>query len=206
MSKLATHQDAVMSLAVDLDLEAPEAGSRDAEGLSEPLRQVYREHFSRVWRSLRRLGVHEAQLEDAVQDVFIVVDRRWAGFERRSSLKTWIYGITVRVAKDYRRSHDRHVRRVQGLAELGNVEPAPAPDEAAERAEARRVIQAVLATLRDEQREVLVLVELEQLSVREASAALGLHVRACQRRLRAAHQALEAALAARFASPGSHRS
>jgi RNA polymerase sigma-70 factor, ECF subfamily len=202
MSKLATHQDAVMSLAVGLDLPAQGGEPSDARGLSEPLREVYREHFSRVWRSLRRLGVAEAQLEDAVQDVFIVVYRRWSDFERRSSLKTWIYGIAVRVAKDYRRSQDRHKRRVQGLAELGSFEPVPPPDEAAERAEALRVIHAVLATLRDEQREVLVLVELEQLSVREASAALGLHVRACQRRLRAAHQALEAALAAQFGSSG----
>ena len=202
MSKLATHQDAVMSLAVGLGLPAQEGEPRDASGLSEPLREVYREHFSRVWRSLRRLGVAEAQLEDAVQDVFIVVYRRWSDFERRSSLKTWIYGIAVRVAKDYRRSQDRHKRRVQGLAELGSFEPVPRPDEAAERAEALRVIHAALATLRDEQREVLVLVELEQLSVREASAALGLHVRACQRRLRAAQQALEAALAAEFGSSG----
>ena len=64
---------------------------------------VYEEHFEFVWRSVRRLGVPEAALDDAVQDVFVVVHRRGSEFEGRSSVRTWLFGIVVHVARAYRR-------------------------------------------------------------------------------------------------------
>ncbi len=64
---------------------------------------VYAEHFSFVWRNLRRLGVRESHLDDASQEVWVVVHRRLPSFEGRSSLRTWLVGIAVRVASDHRR-------------------------------------------------------------------------------------------------------
>ena len=46
-------------------------------------RQLYDSHFSFVWRNLRRLGVPDVILEDAAQDVFLVVHRRWNSFDSR---------------------------------------------------------------------------------------------------------------------------
>src|SRR5262249_6012708 len=66
-------------------------------------RAAYDAFFDVVRRNLRRLGVEEASLDDALQDVFVVVHRRLGDFENRSTLKTWIIGIAVRVAADYRR-------------------------------------------------------------------------------------------------------
>jgi RNA polymerase sigma-70 factor, ECF subfamily len=171
---------------------------RESPSLGDRLDAVYREHFSTVWRGLRRLGVAERSLEDATQDVFLIVHRRANDFEGRSSVRTWIYGIAVRVAKDYRRAEARHSQRIEQLAahlvtEFAN--PATPADQA-ERREADRLLQAALAAMKEELRDVLVLIELEQLPLREAAIALGLRVRTCQRRLRAAHQAFEAALAA----------
>jgi RNA polymerase sigma-70 factor (ECF subfamily) len=150
-----------------------------------------------VWSGLRRLGVPEANIEDAVQDVFLVVHRRLAEFEGRSSAKTWLYGIAVRVAKDYRRSQVRHLQRVDGLAELLSVTAGPGmtPGTEAERREANRALHVILGELDEDQREVLVLVELEELSVKDAAAVLNLHIRACQRRLKAAHAAFDKKLA-----------
>ena len=160
--------------------------------------ELYREHFAAVWRGLRRLGVADAALEDAAQDVFLVVHRKHADFARRSSLRTWIFGIVVRVAKDYRRAERRHRRRVASLATDAGVDAhvTPTPAEQAERSEANRVLHAVLAALDEELREVLVLVELEELSTQDAAALLGLRVRTCQRRLQTARAAFESALAA----------
>ena len=59
---------------------------------------LFREHAPYVWRVLRRLGVAEADVEDACQEVFLVVHRRAESFDGTSSVKTWIYGICVRVA------------------------------------------------------------------------------------------------------------
>ena len=173
--------------------------SAQPEQTSSGLRveQIYAEHVAMVWSGLRRLGVPEAGIEDAVQDVFLVAHRRLADFEGRSSIKTWLYGIVLRVAKDYRRSLARQAQRVERLADFLSVTSpsAQTPSKAAERREANRVLHAILAELDEDHREVLVMVELEDFSVRDAAAVLKLHVRACQRRLRAAHAAFEKKLA-----------
>jgi len=173
--------------------DAPEEPSE----LGVQLEHVYRTHFALVWRGLRRLGVPDASLDDAAQDVFLVVHRRGSEFEGRASLRTWLYGIVVRVAKDYRRSLARHERRVEHFAERLRTEShsSASPADEAERREANELLHTLLASLTDEQRDVLVLAVLEQLPVKEAAQALGLHVRACQRRLRAANLAFEQALA-----------
>ncbi len=164
---------------------------------------MYAEHVAMVWSGLRRLGVPESNIEDAVQDVFLVAHRRMADFEGRSSIKTWLYGIVLRVAKDYRRTQARHTQRVERLAEVLSTNPdsAQTPIKEAERREANRALHAILAQLDEDHREVLVMVELEDFSVKEAAAVLNLHVRACQRRLRAAHAAFEKKLA-RYLQPG----
>jgi RNA polymerase sigma-70 factor (ECF subfamily) len=185
---------AAFGIPVSDDTDAERAGP----SLGDRLDAVYREHFSTVWRGLRRLGVPERALEDAAQDVFLIVHRRANDFEGRSSVRTWIYGIAVRVAKDYRRAEARHSQRIEQLAAHLVTESANAdtPADQAERREANRLLHAALGAMKEELRDVLVLIELEQLPVREAAIALGLRVRTCQRRLRAAHQAFEAALAA----------
>jgi RNA polymerase sigma-70 factor, ECF subfamily len=158
--------------------------------------EIYAEHFSMVWRGLRRLGVPETSIEDAVQDVFLVVHRRLAEFEGRSSITTWLYGIMLRVAKDHRRTQARQALKAERAQFLSLTSLATStPIDDAERREANQVVHAILAELREDHREVLVLVEMEGLSVRDTAAVLGLHVRACQRRLRAAFAAFEKNLA-----------
>ena len=103
---------AAFGIPVSDDADAERAGP----SLGARLDAVYRENFSTVWRGLRRLGVPERSLEDAAQDVFLIVHRRANDFEGRSSVRTWIYGIAVRVAKDYRRAEARHSQRVEQLA------------------------------------------------------------------------------------------
>ena len=181
-----------MSTALGLKLTTSDSESSLTHELSDSFRQAYADHFALVFRGLRRLGVPESAVEDAVQDVFVVVHRRWRDFEGRSELKTWVYGIAVRVAKDYRRSEARRSRRVQRYAQLSIPEPhGELPSDRAERLEAHRLLYAALAKLDDEERAVFVLVELEELSVRETATALKLQLRTCQRRLKRARESFE---------------
>ena len=78
-----------------------------------PVSAVYRAHHGFVWQVLRGLGVSARDLEDAVQDVFVVVLRRYADFEHRAAVRTWLYEIARRVAWHYR---DR-ARRASGRRE-----------------------------------------------------------------------------------------
>jgi RNA polymerase sigma-70 factor (ECF subfamily) len=187
-----------VSAALELKLADETSNAPPPAELDVGFREVYAAHFGLVYRGLRRLGVPPALVEDAVQDVFLVVHRRWADFEGRSSVGTWVYGIVVRVAKDYRRAEARHAARVERCAQLVALEPdaESSPADAAERREANRILHAVLAELTEEHREVLVLAELEQLAVRQVATVLGIRERTCQRRLRAARSAFEAAVAA----------
>ncbi len=157
------------------------------------LGEVYEEHFDFVWRSLRRLGVPEAQVEDAVHDVFLVAHRRLAEFEGKSSLKTWLFAIALRVAQNQRRSLARH--RVAESDAEPPAEADAAPDVQTERSRAVELGMRLLSELDPDKRAIFILAELEQLPASEIGAALGIPLFTVYSRLRAARRAFDAALA-----------
>jgi RNA polymerase sigma-70 factor (ECF subfamily) len=158
---------------------------------------VYDEHFALVFRNIRRLGVPDAMVDDAVQEVFLVVHRRLGDFEGRSSLKTWVLSIVAHVAKDCRRSIRRKSPHTRGE---GPVEADTVPDErradpcsSAERSEGLRLLHRVLDALDDDKRAVLVMAELEQQTTAEIAEMLGENVYTIQARLRTARREFEQA-------------
>ena len=152
---------------------------------------IYREHFEFVWRSLRRLGAPEHALEDATQDVFLVAARRLDEFEGRSSVRTWLFGVAMRVVRTHRRTLWRHKRKVEALA-AASLEPVS--DPMAQR-EAQRLLLTLLDELDDDKRAVYVLAELEGMTAVEIAEGLGVNVNTVYTRLRAARQQLRAAAA-----------
>ena len=160
------------------------------------LAAVYEEHAVFVWRSLRLLGVAPDSLDDAVQEVFLVVHRRLGEFQGRSSVRTWLYAIARRVARNVRRAAGRRGSQESIGADDADMRPAD-PRELAEKAEAGRLLLDVLGHLTDDQREVFLLVEVEEMSVPEAAEALGMNLNTCYSRLRAARRRFERVLAAR---------
>jgi RNA polymerase sigma-70 factor (ECF subfamily) len=157
---------------------------------------VYQENVDLVWRALRRYGVPDAAIDDAMQDVFLVVHARLASFEGRSSLRTWTFGIARRVARDHRPSARREAEGVSGDTLEGLPDAATtSPLAALEAREAARVLESLLAGLPAKKRDAFVLVQLEQMSVLEAAQALGVNSNTVSSRVRAARQELEQALA-----------
>jgi RNA polymerase sigma-70 factor (ECF subfamily) len=168
----------------------------DASGATPvTLAGVYREHFAFVWRMVRRLGVPDGQIEDAVQDVFIVVHRQLSGFEGRSSVRTWLAGIVRRVAHDYRRSVERKPALANGLDRAVDDLAAEhrSPEDSAAATEAVALLHALLETLDDDKREVFILAELEQWSIADIAEAIGVKVNTASSRLRLAREAFEQA-------------
>lgn len=153
-------------------------------------RRLYEEYFAFTWRTVRRLGVAERFVDDAVQDVFIVVHRRLGDFEGRSAVKSWIFGIARRVAKDHRRRAQRKDRG-EALPESLSDPRAPSPLESAAQAEALAVLHSLLDGLDDDKREVFILAELEQMSIPEIAEAISVNVNTVYSRLRAARKAFE---------------
>lgn len=154
---------------------------------------VYREHFAFVWRSLRRLGVAPAQLDDAAQDVFLVVHRRLADFEGRSTVKTWLFGIALRVARDHRRRARRDAPSETAPDELRS--PGASPHDALERTEAARMLDKLLESIDEDRRPVFILTELEGIAAPEIAAVLGIPLNTVYSRLRLAREEFEKAVA-----------
>jgi len=151
--------------------------------------EVYAAHLGFVWRILRTFGVPDAQLEDAVQDVFVVVHRRLAEFEGRAAITTWLFAIARRVAGTHRR------RAGNARTEVLTEEPAGGADTFADasRAQAAATVLAILAEMDEDKRVVFALVELEQMSVPEVAKMLDLNLNTTYSRLRLARQAFETA-------------
>lgn len=158
---------------------------------------LYRELFAFVWRILRSLGVPAASLDDAAQDVFLVVHRQLNGFEQRASPRTWIFAIASNVASNYR-------RREQRKGGLLPIEPTvasqhPDPEGELRRAQAWEFLSQFLETLDESKRAVFILTQLEGVSAVEVSDALKVPVNTVYTRLHHARSAFREALAARDA-------
>jgi RNA polymerase sigma-70 factor (ECF subfamily) len=179
--------------ATRLDVDPPAASA----GAPPTVAEVYDRHAPMVFRALRALGVADASLDDAVQDVFLVVFRRLPEFEGRAAITTWLYGIARRVAADHRRR-----RQLAGGPE-GELEQvadrAPAPDQQIARREAARAVLEILDEMDADKREVFALMELEQLRAPEVAELLGVPLNTVYSRLRLARARFDAALARRAA-------
>lgn len=171
----------------------PPSACGSGESLAN-LSALYEAHLPMVWRSLSALGVPQASLDDAVQDVFLVAHRREHEFEGRSSVKTWLFGIAYRVAANYRRS----VRR-QNTCELPTTLPCPQPnqEERLQRAEAGHFVQQFLEGLNEASRAAFTACVLEGMTVPEAAEALGVNAHTLYSRVRVARARFMAALAAK---------
>lgn len=168
---------------------------------SEPrpsVRQVFDEHARYVWRTLRHLGIPEADAPDLCQEVFITVHRKLSTFEGRSSLRTWLYGICLRVASEHRRRP--HVRN-----EVPTLEGAPEhfdrsahePDSTLEQ---RSAVQRLLGVLDEDKRRVVVLYEIEGFSMREVAEIVECPLQTAYSRLHAGRELMLAALNAEKAN------
>jgi RNA polymerase sigma-70 factor, ECF subfamily len=173
-----------------------------AESASSPsaineFAQIYRAYFGFVWACTRRLGVNENEIDDVVQEIFIVIHSRLKTLEQPESLRSWVYGIVRRTASTYHRNK----RTKEANASAFHRDPgisypqSPSPQELAEQSDQVRLLWTLLDKLDPLKREAFVLAELDDLSVPEIASALEIPVNTVYSRLRAAKQELEEALA-----------
>jgi RNA polymerase sigma-70 factor (ECF subfamily) len=166
--------------------------------------QLFDAHATFVWRVLRRLGVPDADADDAVQDVFLVVHRRLAEYEERGSVRAWLFAICRQVASHGRRTVARRerTRAEVGAGLRGQMPLAASPDdphETAMRNEAVAIVHEFLSRLDEPQALVFHLAEVEGMTAPEIAAALEANVNTVYGRLRLARQQFETFLARRGA-------
>lgn len=167
------------------EAKLPPSGSlpatRDARTVPS-FEQVYDQHYAYVWRCLRSLGVFGPCLDDAVQDVFLVVHDKLSAFDGAARLRTWLYAIVIRIARRYRERQAVAARRHAEQESAGGQ----CPQQHAEQREQLALAQQLLAQLDDGRREVFVLAEVEQMSAPEIAEVTGVPVNTVYSRLRSA--------------------
>lgn len=162
-------------------------------------RDLYDLHFAFTWRSLRQLGVPDAQLDDAVQELWIIAHRRLPDFEGRADVKTWLFGIAVNVQRNAYRADRRHDRSLLLTSALSS--PAPDPMLEHEGREAWLAVRAFMETLDELRRAIFVASLLEGMSPAETAEATGLDVRTIYHRVRSLRQSFRAWAAAQRGEP-----
>jgi RNA polymerase sigma-70 factor (ECF subfamily) len=146
---------------------------------------IYSAEFAFVVRSLRRLGVPPADLEDVTHEVFITAFRRRSAFDATRPIKPWLFGIAFRLASDFRRLV-RHGRELP-LDRAGEApDGSRSPDEAAALAQDRRLVLDALGRIDLARRAVFIMHDIEELPVPEIADALEIPSGTAYSRLRAA--------------------
>ena len=161
--------------------------SSRATARSPTVTGLYAQYSDFVRRVLRIHGVGPWCLEDAAQDVFLVVFRRFDDFVPRASHKTWLFAIAARVAKDYR----RRASRKEGLLELDEHEPVCSrsdPYASVAAVQALRELDRQLGLLDVGRRDVFILAQVEQMTAPEIAETLRLKLNTVYSRLRSARR------------------
>ena len=165
---------------------------------------IHDAHADFVWATLQRLGVRDADLEDSLQEVFVVVHQRLHTFDGSSQMTTWLFGIAMRVAAAHRRR--AYVRREHTVVEMpeGSTGEESDPEQAAQRHQEHQQLSLLLDQLDLEKRAVFVMFEIEEMPCEEIAAIVGVPVGTVYSRLHAARKMFEAA-AARLRARGERR-
>jgi RNA polymerase sigma-70 factor (ECF subfamily) len=166
------------------------------------LRRIVDAHFDALWRFLRRLGIPEGDVDDAVQEVILVLARKLDDVESGSE-RAFVLSTAFRVASDVRRRTKRR-REVDEAPLLHMVSPGPDPEASVEQRRLGVLFAQVLEQLSLELRAVFVLYELEELTMAEIARTLELPPGTVASRLRRGRETFER-LAAQTLGDGGER-
>jgi RNA polymerase sigma-70 factor (ECF subfamily) len=159
---------------------------------------MYEANVEFVWRNLRRQGVERAEADDKTQEVFAIAFRRFDDFEERGhGPRAWLFQILLRVASDARRHRRRHREDAGGTPALERQFVEAPQTGAILRREAIHELGRALAHIDESRRAVLVLHDIEEMTVPEISRTLAVPLNTVYSRLRVARAKLKSEFATR---------
>jgi RNA polymerase sigma-70 factor (ECF subfamily) len=195
----------VLASAPSIDKARPQAVAPATSDRDRRLTFLVGDHYPFVWRVLRRLGLSEADADDAAQQVFLNVSRRLDDI-RTGSERAFLFRTAVHVASKAHRSRRRRRETTEGDC-ADWPDQFPPADALLDQRRARALLDAMLHELPDELRDVVVLFEIEGLGKIEVAEALNIPPGTVASRLRRARQAISELVArhqARSRFRGSH--
>jgi RNA polymerase sigma-70 factor (ECF subfamily) len=150
--------------------------------------QLFSEHGAFVAKFLWRMGAPDSEIEDLVQDVFLVAHLRGGFVEGPARPTTWLASIAFRLWSSERRRFRRHAEMSNDEAVARAEARGPTPAEALVNAESLKRVRAVLEQLEERGRAILILVDLEGASCVEVAEALNIPIGTVYSRLHGARK------------------
>jgi len=148
--------------------------------------QIVANNLDFIWRWLRRIGVPASDVDDAVQQVFLVTASKLSAIAVGSE-RAFLLGTASRIAANVGRLMKRRDRAIHCLVHAERTD-VPSQEELSDRLRARLMMDRILGEMPNKLREVLVLFELEELRVTEVAAILSMPIGTVGSRLRRARE------------------
>jgi len=159
----------------------------DEDESADAVQTLLQRHFEGVWRLLRRLGLPQADADDAAQQVFIIACTRFATIQPGSE-RAFLFGCALKLASKWRAAQQRLVQP-SATGELDYADDdVPSVEELVDQNRARALLDVVLKSMPSDLRTVFVLFELEEFSSHEIAALLGIPRGTATSRLRRARE------------------
>jgi RNA polymerase sigma-70 factor (ECF subfamily) len=172
------------------NLPTQSADERAVRSDVERLRALVHDHYPFVWRTLRALGLGDADVDDAAQQVMCVLARRIAEV-RPGAERAFLFSTATSVVGTWRRSVRRHPQGSEvGLEAL--PAPIPSTEELIDERRAHEVLQQIIHTMPVELRVAFVLYEVEEMTTPAIASIIGVPVGTVASRLRRARELFQA--------------
>ncbi|HYO94029.1 MAG TPA: sigma-70 family RNA polymerase sigma factor [Polyangiaceae bacterium] len=156
---------------------------------------AFQQELDYLFRTLRRLGVNESEVEDLVHEVFLIFHRRWPDYDASRALRPWLFGIAFRVASAHRKRTVREIPHASPDALVTQELSACSSAEQALMAEqTRRLVLAALDCVPLARRAVFVMHDIDEVPMRDIASALSIPLFTAYSRLRKARKEFEAAV------------
>lgn len=146
--------------------------ARARRGDADAFEQLVVAYRDQVFRLALRMCGSEADADEVAQEAFLSAWKALPNFRGKSQFSTWLYQLTTHAAIDLMRREKRQI--AADITEVSAADPAPSPQQQAEQSEQREIVRDAILQLAPEQREVVVLRFMEELSYEEIGAVLKL--------------------------------
>lgn len=159
----------------------------------ERVRQLIDEHYAFIWRLLARLGIRADDVDDATQQVFMVLLTRERLAIKPGSERAFLFGIAVRVAREQRRRN----KKAENHSDVdfdSMAHPGLDLEALADQQRARELLDRLVQSIPEELRMIFILFEIEGLPAIEVAALLDIPAGTVASRLRRARQHFREAL------------
>ncbi|MDP8266360.1 MAG: sigma-70 family RNA polymerase sigma factor [Candidatus Aceula meridiana] len=166
---------------------ALETITKAAQGDLYAFEEIYRTFCNFVYSISWRMSGNNEDAEEITQDVFLKVHKSLKNFERRSSLKTWIYRITINTTINYQKR--KHLKTPVSLDEVG-IEKFASPLPSSPDEEIQDRVNKLLSVLNDDQKICMILRNIEGLSYEEIAQSLKININTVRTRLKRAREKL----------------